>query len=153
MSQRLHDRRRGATLVEVMTALALLAITALTAGAYIFQARAALQNQRHKRVALTLLSSRLEALRAAPFLAIQPPALTYETYYLARTSNGWSVTATDPAEVVVQNKRTFRLTTTVRFADIDGAEPTYDLVRLRVSTRYRADIPDEIVLESACSPW
>ena len=148
-----HRSRRGTTLVEVMCAVVLLALMALACGSYIANTRAAVANQRFKRMALEIAGNRLEELRGAAYDSIRPVASNYNWTYVSRTSsNTWRMTAYDPGETVSTNGRVFPLTTLMRYEDLDGWAASFDYLRIRVLAGYRDGVPDRITLETCYAP-
>lgn len=138
--------RRGATLIEVMVAALILATLALAGGAILYRSRALLYHERNLRSATDIATSRLEALRAAPFAQLEPddggdgfPSL----------SNGvWVLLGADPMEQIGRHGHVFSVTTTVT------SEPPYDrrLVRATVSVADTDDPENRVTLETRLAP-
>ncbi len=144
--------RRGATLVEVLWASALLAIIVIAAGAFVSLSNGMVAVARNQRTALEFAHSRLEELRAAGFDAIKPPSDSYTLYYLTPTSSGWQHSLTDPGEVIRMLGYDYPITTTVRFVDVDGGAPSYDVVEARVVVKYRRNEPNSVTLWAYLGP-
>ncbi len=144
--------RCGTTLVEVLVATLLLSLLAVAGGAYIERSCSEAANQKHRRVALDVAGSRMEALRAAGYSAIKPTGLDYAARYLAPSGSGWAQSLSNPGETTNLNGRLFRIVSTCRYLDVDGETPSYDHVALSVSVAYRDRSADTIVLESFDAP-
>lgn len=145
-------QRAGASLVDVLMALLVLTILALSTGVLGTHGRGRIALQRHRQAALALAQGRLEEARAAPFTALRP-ALTNQTpYFLSVTGGAWSVSAADPHETRLVNKRTFAMTTVVRWVDADGGSPSLDALRITVTVPVRSGAGDDVVLETWRGP-
>lgn len=58
---------RGATLVEVMLACAVLAILAVAGAEYLYRGQATVTAQKHRRLAMEVANSRMETIRGTPY--------------------------------------------------------------------------------------
>ncbi len=145
-------RRAGATLVEVMVASVVLAILALGVAASMALARGKTNVQRDHRSALELANARMEELRAAGYNEVKPTSLNYTTYYLAKTTSVWTISAGDPNERVLLNNQLRPLRTTVQYVDIDGGSASYDCLKLTVRVQFNSDANQLVTLETFKSP-
>ncbi len=148
----IRGRGRGATLVEVLWAAALLAIIVIAAGAFVSLSSGMISVARNQRTAVEFAHSRREALRSARSDAIKPPSASYTVYYLTRTSSGWQHSLTDPGEVIRMLGYDYPITTTVRFVDVDGGDASYDVVEARVVVKYRRNEPNSVTLWAYIGP-
>ncbi|MCX7819314.1 MAG: type II secretion system GspH family protein [Kiritimatiellae bacterium] len=144
--------RRGATLVEVIWASLLLAVIAIAAGAFVALSSGMVAIARNQRTAIEFAHSRLEELRSAGFDAIKPTSQDYITYYLRRTPTGWQHSLTDPGEVIRMLGYDYPITTTVRYVDVDGGAPSYDVLEARVVVKYRRNEPNSVTLWAYFAP-
>jgi len=83
-------------MVEVLTAMVILATLAVGMGGYLFMNQAALSLQRDKRVALEIANGRMEELRALSFgsLTAMLPGTNYNTHYFYKAGpQTWSNSA------------------------------------------------------------
>ncbi|MEI6971111.1 MAG: prepilin-type N-terminal cleavage/methylation domain-containing protein [bacterium] len=146
---RLHGGRDGATLVEVLIAVVILAVMAVGSAAYLHLSRSNLAVQRNKRTALEAGNARMEEMRTTSYTAMTGLLpLDYSLRYLRRTAGTWVASTTDPGETVNINGSILPITTTVRFVDIDGGPASYDCIAMVVKVAYRPNIADRIILES-----
>ncbi len=149
----------GSSLVEVMIALLIVTVLVLGVAAFIYHGRASVYAQRDRLSVLEFVNGRMELLRAEPYTTVQPPTEDYQTYYLIRNSSGaWvgprsSVTR----EWITINsagagRRRYRMTTTVRYIDVDGGTASYDALEFTVAMRYRPGSTDEIAMSTYRAP-
>ena len=146
-------RAAGATLVEVLLAVAILAILAVGGTAYFYHSRAIIEQTRNRRVALEAAVGRIEALRQALYPSIAPETLDYTPRYLLPAGTTWQVLTADPGETVLVNGRAMPITTTVRYLDVEDAQSdSYDYLYARVEVGYRVSGDERVVLETRISP-
>jgi len=133
-------------------ATVLLAILVIAAGSFVSLSSGMVALARNQRTAVEFAHSRLEDLRSAGFDAIKPPSLDYTTYYLRRSADGWQHSLTDPGEIVRMLGYDYPMTTTVRYVDLDGGDPSYDLLEVRVVVKYRRLEPNSVSLWAYIGP-
>jgi type II secretory pathway pseudopilin PulG len=124
--------RGGATLIEALVAILILAILAVAGAALFASAHASLSWQAQRRTAAELANARLESVRASPYDAVKPLAGAATTY-LSGMPGAWTRTAGAPAETVAVGGRGYGITTRVDFLDVDGATPATDCLLLTVT--------------------
>jgi len=128
--------KRGGTLIEAMTACALLAILAIAGVTALYQTGSGLALQKQRRVALGLANSRLEELRSAPYTALTALIpLDYSTNALRKVSGQFVLGS---GETVSIGGKPMSMTTTLQYADADGGSASYDMLRLTASVQYRS---------------
>jgi len=141
--------------------IALLIVTVLVLGvaAFIYHGRASVYAQRDRLSVMEFVNGRLELLRAEPYTTVQPPAQDYRTYFMRRRGNGTWVgpRASTTREWVTINsagagRRRYRMTTTVRYIDVDGGTASFDALQFTVAMRYRVGSRDEIEISTYRAP-
>lgn len=144
--------RRGAALVEVMTATILLGILAIGAASSLHYARGMAGIQKNRRTAMEIAGGRLEEVRASAYSAVSPSASNYTTYYLSRTGTVWVRSSSDPNEQAIVNGRPRPMRTTVQYVDADGGSASYDCVRVAVRVQYGRKADEIVGAETLKSP-
>jgi Tfp pilus assembly protein PilV len=144
--------RTGSTLIEVLMAAVILTVVVLGTSAQLYFSRSDQLRQLTKRTVLEAASTRLERLRAAGFdaLAAAIPQ-DYDSHYLVQAGGAWTAMDTDPGDELEANGRTFPMTTTVRFGDIDGGPASYDCLQLAVNVPLNTNGSENITLETWCA--
>jgi len=150
--RRLHGRRRGATLIEVLWACVILAVIAIAAGSFVSLSSGLVSVTRNHRIAVEAANSRLEDIRASGFDAVKPSTQTYATNYISRSGSSWQVSTTNPNESLWIQGRNYPIITTVQYVDIDGGSATYDVLRINVSVLYRQNEPNRVQLWAYMGP-
>lgn len=138
----------GATLVEAMIAIVILAVLAIAGMEYVVRAQSTIAVQRLRQDALAVANGRLEALRAFPmsWWTNQIP-VGGATWYLREQAGGWQVNATAPSPA--ETKQGFRIETAARYEDLAERPGGYDAIRLTVVVWPRANRNDgEVRLET-----
>jgi prepilin-type N-terminal cleavage/methylation domain-containing protein len=149
----LSGTKAGATLVEVMIALVVLAIVALGVASFVYYGRGSVYAQRDRLSVLELVNGRLELLRASSYGTVTPPDQDYAVYHMLPVAGGgWSFSASREEEELTVNSRTYPMTTTVQYVDVDGGSPSYDALKFTVSMQYRTGSTDEMTLRTYRSP-
>lgn len=144
-----HCNSTGATLMEVMIAMIILAIMATAGAAYLHFSRASLAVQRNKRTALEAANTRMEDIRSTTYTALTSLfPLDYSTRYLRRVAGAWQVSLSDPGETVNINGSLLPVATTIRYLDMDGGVSSYDCFEIVVNAAYRPDSSDQVKMQS-----
>ena len=111
-----RDRRRAATLVEVMASITILAVLAIGVGGYLAYSRALLSQQRDRRVALEIAGASLEELRSVPCdQLIRYMPRTASPFYPFKSGGCWTGDASPRCEARTVNTAPATLTTYLQF--------------------------------------
>ncbi|MFC1467991.1 prepilin-type N-terminal cleavage/methylation domain-containing protein [Verrucomicrobiota bacterium] len=140
----LAEPRGGATLVEVMIAVIILAVIVIGAGAMLSLSRGTISVQRNKHVALAKAIEIMERIQAETYANIRPPDPSPTIYTLdenlninADTNYVWYVDINGidrPISIAVE-----RFNTT---------SPTNEFVRVNLELEYREVTEEKIEIES-----
>ena len=141
------SRKQGASLVEVVVAMVVLATLAIAGAAFLAQARGDVSNQRNRRAAVEVAVSRLEAIRTSLYSDVAPPTKDYTIYYLVPNAGSWTHVTSDPGESTNINGRTLLLTTTVQYTDLESDNDSYDYINVSVAIGHRLNSPERIRLQ------
>jgi len=147
--------KRGATLVELMIALLIIALVILGGGMFFFHGRVNIMREAHRRAALLVVSQRLEELKAANWggIALTSP-LSYESYYITH-SGGWvrNLSETKDTEVPVDNLSDGEMVTEVQWED-DGDDgiDSYDYLKLTVTIEWHNGTTNTVSLSTLIAP-
>ena len=152
---------RGATLVEIMVAMVILAVLVIGAAPFIYYGSSGIDTSRNKLAALAAANSRMEQLKASRFTDIAnanttPQPHDYVTAYNIRWNNGaWAsrdITDTQQNETVTVNNKDRPITTTIKYVSIDAARPALDYLDVVVTVAYGTKATDTVTLETFISP-
>ncbi|MFC1708750.1 hypothetical protein ACFL2J_01635 [Candidatus Omnitrophota bacterium] len=147
--------QKGTTLVESLLAIFIMTIVALGGAAFIFFSSARVNVERNKRAALEMANTRLEEMRAAGFIVVEPTVFGCPESHLdadgcdiKRLNDGTWALGSD--EVTSINGITLPIVTNVRYvddADPDSTvpDPPYGYIEAQVSVGFRAGVPNAIV--------
>ena len=155
--------KSGATLVEVLVALVIIALVILGGGMFFFYGRVAIIREAHRRAALLVASQRLEALKAADYPEIIPEDFDpgYYHYYIVWRSN-WGTLENlieDPGDpsfsydyVTVDSLTDQRMLTQAEYVDDDGMGDSYDYVEVTVRVEWRDSTTNTVSLTTLVAP-
>ena len=155
--------KSGATLVEVVVALFIIALVILGGGMFFFHGRVAIIREAHRRAALLVASQRLEALKAADYSEVTPDSFDpgYDPYYIVWRSN-WDPLENlieDPSDpnfsydyVTVDSLTDQKMLTQVQYRDDDGMYDSYDYVEVTVTVEWHDSTTNTVSLTTLVAP-
>ena len=149
--------KSGATLVEVLVALFIMALVILGGGMFFFHGRVAIIREAHRRAALLVASQRMEALKAADYSEVTPNSFDpgYDPYYIVWRSN-WGTLENlvkEPSDpnfscdyVTVDNLADQKMLTQARYVDEDSMGDSYDYVEVTVTVEWHDSTTNTVSL-------
>lgn len=152
--------KRGATLVELIVALFIIALVILGAGMFFFYGRVNIIREAHRRAALLVASQRLEELKAADWEDIAPEAADPSfRYYLLDSSWDWlqpEVSESDPPgdareTVPVDDVADAKIVTEVQWED-DGSDGSYDYLKIMAIVNWTDSTTNTVSLSTLIAP-
>jgi len=147
--------KRGATLVELLVALFIIALIILGGGMFFFYGRVNVIREAHRRAALLVASQRLEALKAADWDDIAPEAANPSfRYYLLSSWIQPAISEDDPPEdaketVTVDNLSDGKMVTEVQW---DGSGGSYDYLKITVTVEWSDSTTSTVSLTTLIAP-
>ena len=139
--------RAGTTLIEIMVAIILLTVIALSSSVCLRYSQSLNNVQRDHRLAMERANGRLDELRAATVTDISPTN-DYAVYYLDRISGNWRISSANPGETFPLSGQPRPIITTIQYVDIDGSSNSFDCLRINVRAQYGAKTGDVVMLET-----
>lgn len=135
--------RCGASLVEVMFAVAILVVLALTGASMIYMSQNRLTLQKQRRVATEIANARIEELRAQPFSSLIP--LSGSSVFLKATNSTFTRHSSDPQEKITVGGLGFPIVTRASWGAGGADAPTNSLV-VTADVTYDTRTGDHITL-------
>lgn len=147
--------KRGATLVELIVALFIIALVILGAGMFFFYGRVNIIREAHRRAALLVASQRLEELKAADWEDIAPDPPSYQPYYITYSS-GWirNLSEAKDTEVPVDILSDAKMVTEAQWRDDDpdDGNDTYDYLKVTVTVEWSDSTTNTVNLTTLIAP-
>jgi len=133
------NSKSGATLIEVMIGLIIIAMVIIGGGMFFFYGRVIIIREAHRRAALLVASQRLEELKAADYSEITSESFDPGyTYYIVwdQENNKWQPSE-DPSYdyVMVDNLVDQKMATQAWCIDDDG-DGSYDYLQVRAKVEW-----------------
>jgi len=144
----------GATLIELMVSLFIIAIIILGMGMFFFYSRVAIVREGYPQAALLIASGRLEELKAAEYSKIIPSDFNpyYNPYYITRGDN-WNLSISPTYDsVTVDNLTNQKMLTQAQYHDDDGMSNSYDYLEVKVTVEYGNRTNDTVSLTTLIAP-
>lgn len=156
--------RKGATLIEAILAMIILAILAIGGMSFIVHGTNQLNIYRNKLIALEIANNRLEELRALNYEKVATSPQNDTSWYVKKKSDGtWELdidgnlmrfSETDAEEPVVINGLTKAITTTIQYMDKSGSPGgSCDYLLVIAKTGYRAGSSEIVELRTYIGPY
>jgi Tfp pilus assembly protein PilV len=141
----------GATLVELLVALLIVALVILGGGMFFFHARVNIIREAHRRAAVLVASQRLEALKAADWEDIALDPASDQPYYITHSS-GWVKNLAEAKDTVsVDDLSDGEMTTQAQWEDDDG-DTSYDYLRIIVTVEWSDGTTNTVSFTTLIAP-